>query len=315
MFHPSLIDPIIALPSVQRRLDASASALMRPPSGPQVDFTRPEGEAALVPPDSVSWRVFKNPLSLFIGGVAAVILELAEPAVRTGVWEHSSFRSDPVTRLQRTGLAAMMTVYGPRSQAEATIAGVVRRHAAVSGATPDGEAYQANDPVLLTWVQATASYGFCEAYHRYAHRLSQAKRDRFYAEAAPSALLYGAVAPPADETALYALFDTMRPRLEASPILFEFLDIIRAAPAFPAVLRPLQRMLVRAAVDLVPGWVRDRVGLGPEHGLRPGQATLLKSAVRLSDRLILPSSAAVQSSRRMALPADYLFRRPVIAGA
>jgi hypothetical protein len=42
------------------------------------DFLRPAGEAALVSPDSVSWRVFKNPLSLFIGGVAAVIMELAE---------------------------------------------------------------------------------------------------------------------------------------------------------------------------------------------------------------------------------------------
>ena len=42
-------------------------------------FLRPSGEAALVSPD------FKNPLSLFIGGVAAVTVELAEPRVRTGV--------------------------------------------------------------------------------------------------------------------------------------------------------------------------------------------------------------------------------------
>ena len=52
--------------------------------------------------DSVSWRVFKNPLSLFIGGVAAVIMELAEPRVRTGVWEHTTFRLDPIRRLRRT---------------------------------------------------------------------------------------------------------------------------------------------------------------------------------------------------------------------
>jgi uncharacterized protein (DUF2236 family) len=53
----------------------------------------PAGEPALAAPDSVSWRVFKNPVSLFVGGVTAVILELAEPRVRTGVWEHSSFRA------------------------------------------------------------------------------------------------------------------------------------------------------------------------------------------------------------------------------
>jgi uncharacterized protein (DUF2236 family) len=45
-----------------------------------VDFRIPVGEPALVPADSVSWRVFKNPVALFVGGVAAVLLELAEPA-------------------------------------------------------------------------------------------------------------------------------------------------------------------------------------------------------------------------------------------
>jgi uncharacterized protein (DUF2236 family) len=59
------------------------------------DFTRPAREPALVPADSVSWQIFKNPLALFVGGVAAVILELADPAVRTGVWEHTDFRRDP----------------------------------------------------------------------------------------------------------------------------------------------------------------------------------------------------------------------------
>ncbi len=102
-----------------------------------VDFRTPENEPALCEPHSVSWQVFKNPVTLFIGGVAAVVLELAEPRVRTGVWEHTSFRADPVRRLRRTGLAAMMTVYGPRSRAEAMIAGVRRMHAQVKGTTPD----------------------------------------------------------------------------------------------------------------------------------------------------------------------------------
>jgi uncharacterized protein (DUF2236 family) len=114
-------------PIIQRRLEAAALGFLRPPGGPAFDFTQPAGEAALMAADSVSWRVFKNPVSLFVGGVAAVILELADPAVRTGVWEHTSFRREPVRRLQRTGLAAMITVYGARSRAEAMIAGVARR--------------------------------------------------------------------------------------------------------------------------------------------------------------------------------------------
>ena len=88
----------------------------------QVDFTRPAGESALVSPDSVSWRVFKNPIALYVGGITAVLLELAEPRVRTGVWEHTTFRTDPIPRMERTGLAAMVTVYGARSEAERMIA-------------------------------------------------------------------------------------------------------------------------------------------------------------------------------------------------
>src|SRR5579862_6013492 len=96
-------------------LDSLARDLVQPGGAAPFDFTQPAAEAALVAADSVSWRIFKNPVAMFVGGVTAVILELAEPAVRTGVWEHSSFRRDPVRRLQRTGLAAMVTVYGARS--------------------------------------------------------------------------------------------------------------------------------------------------------------------------------------------------------
>ncbi len=39
-------------------------------------------------------------------------MELAEPRVRNGVWERTTFRADPIRRLRRTGLAAMVTVYG-----------------------------------------------------------------------------------------------------------------------------------------------------------------------------------------------------------
>src|SRR3979490_1242448 len=188
--HPN--SSIIRLPwSLQRRLDAAAGALLKPQKGRPIDFTRPLGEAALYPPDSLSWRIFKNPVALLIGGIAAVILELAEPGVRTGVWEHSSFRKDPMGRLQRTGLAAMVTVYGARSVALPMIEGVVRMHARVVGETPAGEAFTANDARLLTWVHATASFGFGEAYSRYVSPLRPHEFDALYREGLPASHLYG----------------------------------------------------------------------------------------------------------------------------
>jgi uncharacterized protein (DUF2236 family) len=118
---------------LQSSLEAIARVLLEPGDRSHIDFSRPVGEAALLSPESVSWRVFKNPLSVFIGGVTAVIMELAEPRVRTGVWEHTTFRLDPIRRLRRTGLAAMVTVYGARSTAEPMIARIRRIHEMVAG--------------------------------------------------------------------------------------------------------------------------------------------------------------------------------------
>src|ERR1700745_4313600 len=107
--------PIVLSWPLQSSLEAAAPALVEP--GDRIHFSRPIGEAALISPDSVSWRVFKNPLSLFIGGVTAVLMELAEPRVRTGVWEHTTFRTDPIRRLGGKGFAAMVTNYGATGQA------------------------------------------------------------------------------------------------------------------------------------------------------------------------------------------------------
>jgi len=294
---------------LQGRLDAIAEKAVAGYGGLNFDFTQPAGEPALAGPDSVSWRVFKNPVSLFIGGVTAVLLELAEPRVRSGVWDHTSFRTDPLPRLKRTGLAAMITVYGPRSRAEAMIGGVGRMHARVEGVTPDGVAYRADDPELLDWVQATASYGFMEAYHAFVRTLSEDEHNRLYAEAAPAAALYGAVGAPRSLAEQEAQFQAMRPRLERSAIVFEFLDIMKQTKILPGPLRPLQGMLIRAAVDILPGWTRELLGLDARWNLRGWERALIRAAGSATDRLAVSPSPAVQASVRMGLPADYLYRR------
>ena len=257
-------------------------------------------------PNSVSWRVFKNPLSLFIGGVTAVIMELAKPRVRTGLWEHTTFRLNPAGRLRRTGLAAMVTIYGARSTAEAMIARVRRMHDMVAGTTPTGEAYRASDPELLNWVQGTAAYGFLQAYNAYVQPLSPSERDRYYAEGVPAAALYGATSAPTSEAELEKLFHATADRLERSDIVLEFLAIMRSAPILPMLLRPAQRLLVRAAVDLTPRWVRTLLGLNG-HRLHAWETEAIRQAGAFADRLILESNPAVQACRRMRLQADYLY--------
>jgi len=298
---------VLRLPGwLQRSLDAAAESLLNSAQCRRVDFANPRGEAALLSPNSVSWRVFRNPIALFVGGVAAVILELAEPSIRAGIWEHSSFRRDPVGRLQRTGLAAMTTVFGPRSVAESMIARVVRMHSTVMGTTRSGASYSASDAKLLTWVHATAGYGFGHAYSRYVAPLSAEEFDNLYREAAPIAQLYGADDAPPSSAALKAYFTAMAPRLEASSVIFEFLQIMRTAPAIPRLLRWLQPVLIGGAVDLLPEALRERLGLGARYGLRCYQRPILKLAGALADRIVLTNSPASQACIRLGLPATYL---------
>ena len=300
--------PAFALPAIlQRRVEAAVARLYEPEGRAREDFSRPAGEPALCAPDSVSWAVCKNPVVLFVGGVAAVVLELAEPRVRTGVWEHSAFREQPLERMRRTALATAMAVYGPRSRAEAMIARVARLHDAVRGATPHGDAYAANDPELLAWVQATALHGFVEAHHAYVRPLDGAARDRFHAEGMPVARLYGVIDPPASQADVQRVFERMDPRLEASDIVHEFLSIVRRMPALAAPLRPVQALLVRAAVDVVPAPLRERLGLRAQ-GLAAWQRPLVCRLARAADRLVLASSAPVQACRRLGLRDDFLYR-------
>ncbi|ALK99700.2 histidine kinase [Massilia sp. WG5] len=273
--------------------------LLRPPPGMAFDFSQPPGEPALMPADGVSWRVFANPVVLFVGGVAAVLLELAEPSVRSGVWDHSSFRRDPGLRLRRTGFAAMMTVYGPRSAAERLIARVVRLHEQVEGRTPDGLAYRANDPRLLDWVHASATFGFTQAYHRYAWALSAREKDRAFAESGASALLYGATGTPDSWAAWEALLAATAPGLEGSGILDDFMRIMGEAAILPAPLRPLQRLLVRAAVDIAPEPLRSLPQLRG-RGLRIGEAAVVRLLARSGMLLPLGDTPPRQAARRLA---------------
>ena len=318
--HPVLASPCVWQPGVSdagtpihlpRPLRAPLEAAMRDalaPPGLHFDFGSPAGEPALVPADSISWRIFKNPVAVTVGGIAAVLLELAEPRVRTGVWEFTSFRTDPMARMRRTGLAAMATVYGARSRTERLIAGVARAHAAVRGHTPDGRAFSANEPELLDWVYATAGFGFVRAYHAYVRALTIDEMDAAHAEGMPAARLYGAETAPGSVREMDALFDAMRPRLEPHPILFEYLAVLRRAPLLPGLLAPLQTMLLRAAVEIVPGWMRRIIGLDARYRLRPGEALLLRQAGRLADRIVVDSHPAVLASLRLGLPREHAYR-------
>lgn len=252
-----------------------ARARRGPLAGGNVNYLEPAGDPGLFGPDSMAWRVHANPIALAIGGVAAVILELAEPRVRSGVWDHSTFKTNPLGRMQRTGEATLITTYGPTKAAEARVAMVTRMHERVGGKTPEGQAYTALEPELMTWVHVTAGWGFMNAYHRYVRPLSRADQDRYYAEGGRLGRMFGAPEPPDNVPGVEAWFDRMRPKLVPHPIIGEFLGIVSTTSPLGLAGRALQPLVVQAAIDLVPKDIQAKLGLSPNPlGLAAARAIL-----------------------------------------
>lgn len=274
----------------------------------QIDFTRPAGEEAYCAPGSMHWRIFKNSIAMAIGGIAAVLLEFADARIRSGVWDHSIYPVDPIGRSQRTGMAAMVGVYGPKTVARQVIGGVNRMHAKVAGMTPSGEAYKALDPELLDWVSATAKFGFVTAYDRFVARLSDEEKHEYWNSGDEVAKLYGVTESPHSEAEFLVMMERLVPRFEAHEINSEFLAIVASGKARPQIPRFIHRAIARAAVDILPPVVREKLGLGREWDLSFTDRLLVKFVARLADRKVDPASPAYQAALRLGLPGDTAWR-------
>ena len=119
---------------------------------------------------------------------------------------------------------------------------------------------------------------------------------------------YGSFGTPTSRAQVEEQFDAMRPRLEPSAIVLEFLDIMQRTAIFPWPLASLQWMLVRAAVALVPARIRDLLELDGRFALGELEHPIVCLLGRIADGIAIPSSPAVQACRRLGLPADHLYR-------
>lgn len=278
--------------------------------GWKVDYTVPAGEASYSPPGGMTWRVFKNPIALGVGGICAVLLEFADARIRSGVWDHSVFKVDPIGRSKRTGTAAMLGVYGPQSAARRVIQGVTNMHAKVEGETPSGEHYKALDVELLDWVSATAGYGFMTAYDRFVSPLSEAEKNQFFAEGEDVAALYGVQHKIMSEQDFHDMMMKLAPRFEPHEINTEFLDIMRSGRAMKGMPTSLQRYVANAAVSILPPMVREKLELGPEYNLsRTGELTL-KVLGKVAERVPVKNSPPAQACVRLGLPANFPWKSP-----
>lgn len=228
----------------------------------EMDLSRPPGDPGLIAPDAVAWRVHGDFGTMMIGGVSALLLQMLHPAALAGVWDHSNFRKDMTGRLRRTAQFIAGTTYASTAQATKLIDRVRRIHDHVGGVLPGGAPYAANDPAVLNWVHVAGAWSFLAAYVRYREPgMSRADRDRYFVETAEVARRLGATGMPLTLHAAESYLRDMRRELRADA---RSRDVVRAlldAPPPSPAMAPVQRLMMDAGIDLMPGWASAMHGL------------------------------------------------------
>ncbi len=225
---------------------------------------------AMLPPDSVAWRVHGDVTTMIVGGVTALLLQMLHPSALAGVWDHSNFRADMKGRLRRTARFMAQTTFARRAEGEAAVALVNRIHAHVGGVRADGQPYRADDPHVLAWVHVAGALAFLDAYIRFAEPgMAMRDQDRYFNEVAGVARLLGANPVPATRAEAEALLTRFRPELVANHRAREIARIVRDPAHAGARAAPVQALVVQAAVDLLPDWARTMHGLRASWLTRP----------------------------------------------
>lgn len=248
---------------LRRALAGRVVALFNDPASGDRPVT-PRGDG-LFGPNSVAWRVHGDVLSMMVGGVSGLLLQMLEPRALAGVWDHSNFRGDMHGRLRRTARFIALITYGGRAEAVEAIARVNAVHAKVTGRLPGGCPYDARDPALLAWVHVAGAISFLDAWIHYAEpTMSAADQDRYFVETGEVARRLGAVPVPESRAEAEALIAKMRPRLRVDDRTRKVARLVLNSPAPNLTALPLQKLVLQAGVDLMPRWARRMHGFAPD---------------------------------------------------
>ncbi|WP_406864651.1 oxygenase MpaB family protein [Streptomyces sp. HUAS MG47] len=234
-------------------------------------------------------RVVHADASMYVGGLAALLLQSLHPLAMAAVAAHSGFQGDPWGRLQRTSTFLAVTTFGVDEDAARAVERVRRVHAGISGTTSDGVPYRASDPHLLGWVHCAETECFLRAQLRYGRRpLDAAAQDGYVADMAEVARRLGVDRPPCTRAELTARIVAYRSELRATPESRATARFLLSDPPLPAPARLPYAFLAAAAVELLPPWARALVG--------PPRAT------RLLLPVARPGGRAITAAVRWAIP-------------
>ncbi|MEV8596015.1 oxygenase MpaB family protein [Streptomyces sp. NPDC052012] len=272
--------------------DRIGTAILSRVAGPDGRHTREQIHGMPGPrwfgPDRPVRRVHGD-ASMFIGGLAALLMQTLHPLAMAAVAGHSGFRGDPWGRLQRTSSFLAVTTYGTADSAQRAVDRVRAVHATVRGTTADGQEYRADDPRLLCWVHIAEVDCFLRAHQQYGARpLDAAGCDAYVADMARVATALGVVDPPVNRAGLDERLAAYRGDLRATPEARSTARFLLLNPPVPLLARLPYGVLAANAVSLLPGWATRALWLPrvpPAEGVcvRP-----LGTAVTAGIRWVLP---------------------------
>lgn len=229
----------------------------------------PPSDEALFERNSPIRMVHADIVSMMVGGIRSLLLQMLHPHALQGVLDHSNFREDMHGRLRRTAKFIAVTTFGHRDHAKTAIERVNRIHAAVGGTLADGSPYAATDPRTLAWVHVAEATSFLAAYLRHVRPdMPGHEQDEYYRQFAVIARALGADPVPLDRREAEQLSRALRKDLRPSSQAREVAELVlnQRAPGSPPAV---QALLGAEAVALLPSFARAMLGLE-----KPGLAAL-----------------------------------------
>ncbi len=236
------------------------------------------GDPGLCGPNSVSWRVIGD-VSVFVGGVRALLIQAAHPEVVAGVDDHSRYREDPLGRLSRTSFYVTSATYGAMAEVEDAISKVKTAHKGVSGSSARGRAYSASTPEFAAWVHNTLTDSFLEAYQTFRGRLSEAEADQFVTEQTAVGERLGASPMPKTARELRSWI-TCHSELEACSGMYAALQFLQNPP-IPLAQKVGYQVLMNGAITTIPQSVKQVLELEAPAGSRAACAAMVLALRRI----------------------------------
>lgn len=228
-------------------------------------------DPGLFGPDSVTWRVAREPF-LLVGGGRALLMQVAHPLVAQGVVDHSGYDVDPFGRLVRTVRWLVAVTFGTNAEARAASRQVQRAHRDVRGTLasrnaapglPAATPYTAGDAELSQWVLATIVESMLATYTAMVGALPPTDADRLVREWRAVAPLVGV---PEERTwpdahALQSYVNGQVATLTPVHASREASRVVLRPPLPTPALRPAAAFLAFLTTGLLPHRLQRAYGL------------------------------------------------------